>query len=207
MLNMNPKEEKFFDLFEQSARVTYETAVMLKELLNDLSDREEKVKAIKEKEHEGDQFQHEILKQLNLSFITPFDREDIYNIAKKMDDIVDFADATACRFVIFNISETNEYANKMGDLIVECSKEIIKLMEQLRIMRKSKSLKEIIIEVNRLEEEGDAIFRDALTALFTKDKDVISVIKWREIYDHFENTLDACEDVANIVEGVVMKNA
>lgn len=207
MLNMNPKEEKFFDLFEKSAKVTYETSIMLQELLNNFDSRDEKVKNIKEKEHEADQVQHEILRQLNLSFITPFDREDIYSIAKKMDDIVDFIDATACRFTMFDIKETNEYARRMGDLIVECSKQIITLMEQVRIMRKSKNLKDLIIEINRLEEEGDAAFRDAITNLFTSKSDVMNVIKWREIYDYFENTLDACEDVANIVEGVVMKNA
>lgn len=207
MLKIKPKEEKFFDLFKESAEISYETAKLFSELLYDLTDKEKKVKAIKEMEHKGDQKQHEILKQLNLTFITPFEREDIYMIARKMDDIIDFIDATSCRFVMFNITETNEYSRKMGDLILQSSKEIINIMKELPVMKKSKTLPEKIIEVNRIEEEGDAVFREAVSDLFKHNTEVLDVIKWREIYDHFENTLDACEDVANIIEGVVMKNA
>lgn len=207
MLKFKPKEEKFFDLFKESAEITYETAKLFSELLYDLTDKENKVKNIKEMEHKGDQKQHEILKQLNLTFITPFEREDIYMIAKKMDDIIDFIDATACRFVMFNVIETNDYSKKMGDLILQSTQEIINIMKELPVMKNSKILPEKIIEVNRIEEEGDAVFRDAVSDLFKHNIEVIDVIKWREIYDHFENCLDACEDVANIIEGVVMKNA
>lgn len=207
MLKIKPKEEKFFDLFEESAEITYKAAELFSDLINDLSDKENKVKAIKEMEHKGDQKQHEILKQLNLTFITPFEREDIYTIATKMDDIIDFIDATASRFVMFNVDEVNEFSKKMGDLILTSTKQLINLMKELRVMKKSKSLPEIIIEINKIEEDGDAVFRDAVTELFIKERPVLEVIKWREIYDHFENTLDSCEVVANIIEGVVMKNA
>ncbi len=168
---------------------------------------EEKNKVIKDIEHKGDKMQHEILKQLNKSFITPFDREDIYAIAKGLDDIIDHIEYCSSRFIMLNIDKPTEEAREMGILIAQCCEEVKNVMDEMKSMKNSKELSAKIIEVNRLEEVGDKLSRKAISDLFRSDKPVLEIIKWREIYEALENTMDACEDVANAVEGVVMKNA
>lgn len=207
MFKMNSKEDKFYNLFVETSKIIFDTATKLKNLMEDLTDSEEKLKIIKDMEHKGDQMQHNILEQLNKTFLTPFDREDIYVIAKDMDDVIDYIEASASRFIMFNVSEATEEAKELCDLIYKCSEELITVMEELRFMKSSKNLPKKIIEVNRLEEEGDRISRKAIKDLFRSEKPVIDIIKWREIYQFLEDTLDACEEVANAVEGVVMKNA
>lgn len=207
MFGKNSKEDIFYKMFVETSQIIFETAKMFKDYMNDLSDSESKLAVIKEMEHKGDQMQHEILKQLNKTFLTPFDREDIYMIAKNMDDIIDYMEASASRFVMFNVNEATLEAKQLCSLIYDSSVEIITLLEELKNMRTSKLLSEKIIEVNRLEEEGDRVSRKAIKDLFRSDIPVIEVIKWREIYQFLEDTLDACEDVANVIEGVVMKNA
>lgn len=207
MFNLSPKEDKFYDLFVSNAEIINESAKMLTTFVNDLSNSEEKVKGIKEMEHKGDKKVHEILKELNKTFITPFDREDIYMIAKEMDNIEDYIESTASRFVMFNVKEAKDEAKLLCNLIEECTETIIIIMKEFKMMSRSGLILENIIKVNKLEEDGDFITRNAIKDLFCDKEDVLDVIKWREIYQHFEETLDACEDVANLVEGVVMKNA
>ncbi|MFL0195983.1 DUF47 domain-containing protein [Clostridium sp. WILCCON 0269] len=207
MFTFTPKEDKFYDFFVQTANIAYKAAKMLLDFLNDLENSEENLKKIKEVEHEGDKKQHEILEQLNSTFITPFDREDIYVIAKDTDDIIDYIESTASRFVMFNVNKCTEEAVVLGKMIVDCCKELILIMEELKNMKNSKQLAKRIIEVNRIEEEGDVVSRKAIGDIFRINMEVIDVIKWREIYQCLEDTLDACEDLANVIEGVVMKNA
>ncbi|MCX8131123.1 MAG: DUF47 family protein [Clostridia bacterium] len=207
MFRISPKEEKFFDLFVETAENACKSAVMLEELMKNYIDIEKKVKAIEETEHECDQRVHVIMEQLNKSFITPIDREDIYLIAKELDNITDSIEATAHRFVMLNVNSITDEAKKLAELIVACTKELKGVMVEVKNMKKSNSLQKKIIEVNRLEDYGDTIFRNAVTNLFKNEKDPIEVIKWKEMYELLESTLDACEDVANIVEGVVMKHA
>lgn len=207
MFKLTPREDKFFDLFIASAKQINKAAVLLQEMIADLSSAQEKIKEIKEMERQGDQKLHEVFKQLNQSFITPLDREDIYGIGKEMDDIMDALESTASRFVMFNVTAATKEAKSMAELIVACTRELIQLMEELKLMNKSKKLTEKIIQINNLEEQGDALFREAITTLFQGQVPVLEVIKWREIYGRLEETLDACEDVANIVEGIVMKHA
>lgn len=207
MFSLAPKEDKFHDLFISTSEIILNSANFLNEFINDLDNSEENLKKMKEIEHEGDIKQHEILKQLNLSFITPFDREDIYAIAKDMDDIIDYIESASSRFVMLNVDHSTKEAEALSKMIVECSKQIIVLMKELKNMKKSKIIKDIIIEINRIEEQGDLVSRKAIKDLFRMDIPVIEVIKWREIYQYFENSLDACEDLANVVEGIVMKNA
>ncbi len=207
MFTLAPKEEKFFDMFIVSARTILKAAELFREMVNDLDDAETKFKRIKEMERRGDQQLHDIFEQLNRSFITPIDREDIYGIGKQMDDIADAIESTASRFVIFNISIASEDAKTIANLIVECTRELIALMEELKIMKKSNRLNEKIIEINRIEEECDALYRKAIRDLFDGRTPVMEIIKWKDIYERLEKSIDACEDVANIVEGVVMKYA
>lgn len=207
MFKGSKKEDKFYEHFNANAAVIHESAVMLKTYMDNLEDAEQGLKQIKDKEREGDQQVHDILNELNHTFITPFDREDIYAIAKEMDNIIDYIETTASRFVLFNVKEATKEAKQLTALIEKSTKELIILMENLKYMNKTSVVTEKIIEINRIEEEGDLLSRQALRNLFTSELPVLEIIKWREIYDHLENTLDACEDVANLIEGVVTKNA
>ncbi|MFL0246602.1 DUF47 domain-containing protein [Candidatus Clostridium stratigraminis] len=207
MSRLTPREDKFYDLFIDSAKTIHEASVMLVDLIKNYTNVENKVKNIEEMEHKGDKQVHDIMQQLNKTFITPFDREDIYAIAKQMDDIMDAIEATAHRFIMFNVGTIEQSAVVLTEMIENQCRELISLMEELKNMKKSKKLTEKIIEINRIEDEGDKIFRKAITALFNEQIPALHVIKWREIFDYIEQTLDACEDVANTVEGVVMKNA
>ena len=207
MFNLSPKDNMFFDYFIKYGEIATEGAEILKKLTNDLSDAEVKLREIEEVEHKGDKLLHDIMQALNKTFITPIDREDIYEIAKALDDIVDCIEATASRFIMFNVTETREYAKVLSDLILQSCMEVTKLMKAFKTMKKSQNIMASILEINRMEDQGDNDFRAAVRALFTSDVPTLEVIKWREIYEFLEQTLDACEDVSDIVEGVVMKHA
>jgi uncharacterized protein len=206
MFRKTPREEKFFDLFVETAESSCKAAVLLEELMKNYVDIEKKINNIEETEHECDTKVHNIMEQLNKSFITPIDREDIYSIAKELDNITDAIEATAHRFNMLNVTVIRDDAKLMAELIVACTKELKGVMVEMKNMKKSKELQKKIIEVNRIEDDGDNIFRSAVKNLFKNEKDAIEVIKWKEMYELLESTLDACEDVANIVEGVVMKH-
>jgi hypothetical protein len=202
-----PQEAKIFDMFIAFAHMIYKSAEYLKEMMENLNDADSQFKRIKEMERKGDQQLHAIFEQINSTFLTPIDREDIYGIGKQMDDIADNIEATASRFVIFNISMATEKSRAMGDLIVDCTGELIELMEELKVMKKSKKIMKKIIEINRIEEECDSLYRHAIRDLFSGQMPVLEIIKWKDIYERLEKSVDACEDVANIVEGVLMKYA
>lgn len=207
MFSLSPRDDKFFDLFIENAHAIYEAALLFQDYVKDTTCLDEKLAEIKDLERLCDSQQHNILNELNKTFITPFDREDIYSISKKMDDIVDFIEASASRFVMFNVTSVNSQVILLADLVTKCCENVIKMMEQFKHMQNNDKLTEIIIEINKIEEEGDLIFRKAVRQLFVEDIPVLDVIKWREIYQYVENTIDACESVANIIEGVAMKNA
>jgi hypothetical protein len=147
------------------------------------------------------------MKALNSSFITPIDREDIYNIAKEMDNIVDTIEEAANSFDLFLITEVRDEAKVMSRLILECIVELKVVVNEMRRMKKSKLLQEKIIEVNRIENEGDVIYRKAIKSLFENETPPLEVVKWKLIFEFLEESIDSCENVANILEGVVMKHA
>jgi uncharacterized protein Yka (UPF0111/DUF47 family) len=207
LFSFTPKEDKFYNLFIEDANIAYKAANLLVDFLYNLGDAEQNIENLKNIEHEGDKKQHEILKELNRTFITPFDREDIYSIAKGMDDIIDLIESTASRFVMLNVDVCTDEAKKLAGMILNCCSEIITIMEELKGMKATKKLSQKIIKVNGIEEKGDVISREAIKKIFRSNMKVIDIIKWREIYQYLEDTLDSCEDIANIVEGVVMKNA
>lgn len=206
MLRTTAKEEIFFDMFVNASKKSCQAAVLLDELVNHYVDVDEKIDAIEQIEHEGDLCVHDIMQQLNKSFITPIDREDINEIAKELDDITDAIEATAHRFRMLNVQVITDETRAMAKLIVACTAELYGVMTELRHMKTSKVLNKKIIEVNRIEDEGDDVYRNAITALFQGNPNPLDVIKYKEIYELLENSLDACEDVANIVEGIVMKH-
>ena len=207
MFKFRAKEASFFDLFAELAEATHNAANKLQNLTDNFTNIESQVKELEDLEHECDLRVHKILAQLNKSFITPIDREDIFLIAKEIDNITDAIESTAHRFLMLNITEIRKEAKMMVALIVQSTRELHALMSGLKNMKSRNAIQTKIIEVNRIEDEGDDIFRKAISELFASEPNPVEIIKWKEIFEYLENTLDACEDVANIVEGVIMKNS
>ena len=190
MLGLKKREEVFFDLFTETIEKGVEAGIKLNSLMEDFTNIAAKAEELKKIENECDNKVHKIMKTLKLpSFITPFDREDIYFIAKELDNIVDTIEEAANRFLIFNIKEVKEDALIMSRLIVDCIRELEKLIGELKNLKKSKALRHYIIEVNRIENEGDVVFRRAMEKLFTDETNAMEVIKWKEIYEFLENSL------------------
>jgi predicted phosphate transport protein (TIGR00153 family) len=201
-----PREEVFFPLFEESARNMVKAAQTLKELVDNWQDVEQKINEITELEHQGDTITHQIIAQLNRTFVTPFDREDIAELAHTLDDVTDFIHAASDAMLIYKVDPPSQRAKELAGIIVEGATEIGKAMPQLRHRSQLKQIFERCVELNRLENEADRVYRSALAELFSDARDVARVIQWREIYQHMESATDRCEDVANVLEGVAIKH-
>ena len=202
-----PRQVKFFELFEESARNMVKAAQLLKELVYSWEHVEEKVGEITELEHEGDTITHQIFAQLNRTFVTPFDREDIALLAHSLDDVTDFIQAAADAMLLYKVDRPGQSARELSDAIVLSASEVEKAVPQLRHRGELKKILERCVEINRLENVADDVFRSALGELFDNPTDITNVIKWREIYEHMESATDRCEDVANVLEGVALKHA
>jgi len=202
-----PREEKFFDLFEQSARNMVKAARVLKELVDVWEDVKGRVDEIAQMEAEGDTITHQIMARLNRTFVTPFDREDIVRLAQSLDDVIDFIDAAADAMLIYKIDHSTPRAKELADIIVQAAAEVERTIPQLR--RRAELMKVLpqCVEINRLENVADEVYRSAMAELFDESKDMAHVIKWREIYGHMESATDRCEDVSNVLEGVALKYA
>lgn len=207
MFGLKKKEDVFYTLFIDYARKIEIVGEKFLDLIENYENVEEKVEKIKVLETECDMYAHDILNKLNVAFITPFDREDIYNVTKQMDDIVDCIEEASNRFVVFDVKEIRKESMLMANLILQSTRELVVLFENLPDLKKNDLVKTQIIEVNRLENEGDVIYREALMKLFREDINPIELIKWKHIFEQIENSLDSCENVANIIEGVAMKYA
>jgi len=202
-----PKEEKFFGLFEESAQNMVKTALGLKDLVDNWENVEAKVAEIEELEHRGDTITHQIMAQLHRSFVTPFDREDIALLAHTMDDVTDFIQSAADHMLIYKVNHPDERAKELANIIVQATNEIEKAILRLKHRIELKEILKHCVEINRLENMADKVYRSALAELFENTADICQVIKWREIYEHMETATDRCEDVANVIEGVALKNA
>jgi predicted phosphate transport protein (TIGR00153 family) len=198
---------KFYELFEESAQNMVKAAHKLKDLVDTWENVGEKVGEITELEHEGDRITHQIMEQLHRTFVTPFDREDIAVLAHSLDDVTDFIHATADAMFIYKVDAPLQRAKELSDTIVEATTEVAKAIPELHHRRPLKPIIEHCVEINRLENVADDIFRAAMAELFSNTKDIAEVIKWREIYEHMESATDRCEDVANVLEGVALKHA
>ncbi len=205
--NLIPREAKFFDLFEQMAKTMVMAARELKKLVGTWEDVETKVALITEIEHEGDTTTHQIMYQLNRSFVTPFDREDITLLAHALDDVIDLIHAAADTMLLYKVKTPGQRAKELADIIVQITVVVEKAIPQLRQRTDIQEMLNFCVEINRLENVADKIFRSALTELFDNTTDIAEVIKWREIYQEMESATDKCEDVANVLEGVALKHA
>ena len=205
MLNkLIPRDEQFFDLFDEIARRLSTAAKLQKQLFSDPARIVEHVAAIKKVEHEADGLTHEVITKINKSFITPFDREDIHELASHLDDVIDLIDGTARRAVMFRVTTLREPAKKLADVICRAADA---LEQGVVAIKKAKVVIEKGQLVKALEEEGDAIYHAAVGKLFDGGEDPIEVMRWKELYDTMERTLDQCEDVANVLESIALKNA
>jgi len=206
-LRLIPREEKFFDLFVQQAENVLEGARQLKDLLENYTDLEQKRMLIEKTESNGDEIAHRIIEKLNTTFSTPMDREDIHALTSALDDILDLINGTAQRLHLYRVNNITPEAVKLANIILRATEETLALTQNLENMKQPKNMKARWIEVNRLENEGDAVSRAAIAGLFENETNPIEVIKWKELYEHLETATDKCEDAANIVEAVVLKNA
>ena len=204
LLNFLPREEQYFDLFIQMTLYISAAARELKEMLADKNhDFEEYAQRIKGLEHACDELTHTISTRLNKSFITPFDREDIYTMSTALDDIVDLIDDAARAIIIFDVREITNHARSFADVIVRMAEQ---LQEIVATLKKPKNVTQRLVEIHRLENEGDDIYHAAIAELFHDSHDALTVLKWKEVYEKLEAAVDRCENVANIIESVLIKH-
>jgi hypothetical protein len=202
-----PHEEKFFDLFEESAQNMVKAAQKLKEMVDTWEDVQEKANEITELEHQGDAVIHQIMAQLHRTFVTPLDREDIALLANALDNVTDFIQAAADAMLIYRVDRPSQRARELADIIVQATVEVDEAVPKLRHQTELKQVLSRCVEINRLENAADRVFRSALGELFDDTTDIAHIIKWREIYEQMEGATDRCEDVADILEGVALKHA
>jgi uncharacterized protein len=205
MFNFLPKEVRFYDYFEQQSQNILKAAALLDDLARNFADARAKTHLIKEVEHAGDLITHEIVRKLNTTFITPLDREDIHSLATRLDDVLDYIEAAAERLVVYRIKEPTSACRAFAEVIVKTAEAMDRAIRCLRTM--DPGFHEHAVEVNRLENTADNLLRDSLAALFDEQGDPIEVIKWKEIYETMEIVTDRCEDVANVIEGIILKMA
>jgi predicted phosphate transport protein (TIGR00153 family) len=204
-MRLIPRDTKFFDLFADMARNLGEGARLLKAILDDFKNVDARVQQLKDIEHRGDEMTHNVLTRLNQTFITPFDREDIYRLASSLDDVLDFVYAAGVRLIMYKITSAPPAASQLADIIIKQCDQLTQAM--VKLDKKNDQLLENCVEINRLENEADQISREAIGLLFDKEKDPISLIKLKELYEVLETATDKAEDAANVLEGVVLKSA
>ena len=199
-----PKDKVFFDLFNQAGQNTLRAARLLKEMLEQWPDEKGLQREILLAEQQGDKITHDIVQRVQTTFVTPIDGEDIYNLATQLDDIVDYIDETADFLGLYKIEAPMEQSLAMADVLVKSCEQLAAALEHLRGF---KDLEHYWIEIHRLENDGDRLYRDAVASLFANGIDPMVVIRWKDIFTVLERAVDACETAAHIIEGIVIKNA
>lgn len=202
-----PKEKSFFDFFEQHARLTVQGTSELIALVADGKNVEAKARRIADIEHETDVITHRCVEALHKTFITPIDRDSIHRLITRMDDIMDYVEAAAERIALYELTTMTQDVRDLADVLHRAAVEVEQACKHLRDLKNPTKILQLSIDINRLENEGDAILRRAVARLFREEKDPILVIKWKEIYENLEMATDRCEDVANIIEGVVLEHS
>ena len=208
MLSIFPKQEDFFALFRRQAALVRRGADLLQQMMErydhlDEAMREERARELKGVEHEADGVTHDLLAKLNRSFVTPLEREDIHDLASGLDDVLDAVEAIGTRMVLFKIPRTTPRATQLAAIVATAAAQLEEAVGQLRNTQK---LLPYTVEINRLENEADNVSRHAVADLFSGSHDLHDVMRWREIYGRLEGAADKCEDVANTIEAIVLKN-
>jgi predicted phosphate transport protein (TIGR00153 family) len=205
MIRLLPKEEKYFSLFNSLALQLGESARLLQTLFSDFDNRASYAERIKVVEHKCDEITHEIIKKLNQTFITPIDREDIHSLASGLDDIVDAIEYTAKRVILYHVAQSTEHARKMTDVMVRLTAHLQSAVGALG--NNGEQVLQDCIAIHTLENEGDTYHHQAVEKLFAEEQNPITIIKMKEIYEKLERMIDKAEDVANVLEAIVLKNA
>ncbi len=199
-----PKEERFYDDFVALAEEIRRGALILEEMLAPEQPLWDKADEIKEVEHKCDFLTHEIIQRLHRTFVTPLDREDIHSLARSLDDVMDAIDATAALVRLYQIDVVRTDVRELTRIIMASADQLVKA---LKALERRKGVAEPAVEINRLENEADRVHQIAVRRLFEEERDPIKIMKWKEILDFLEDATDRCEDVANVLEGVVVKHA
>jgi predicted phosphate transport protein (TIGR00153 family) len=202
-----PRDENFFGLFERHAALTVEGSKEMQRMVQGGQNTRVIAARIKEIEHETDVITHSCVERLHKTFITPFDRDDIHRLITRMDDVMDYIEAAAVAVSLYELTDMTAPARELADVLVRSTEAVAIAVAGLRNVKQSEAIIKACIEVNRLENEGDDILRNALATLFREATDPLLVLKWKEVYEALENATDRCEDVANIIEGVVLEHA
>jgi uncharacterized protein len=199
-----PRDREFFDLFEEAGGNIVRAAALLEQMLADYPDRSELARDILICEQEGDRITHDIIRRLNQTFVTPIDREDIHSLASALDDVVDFIEEVADYMGLYKIEAPMEQAQRQTQILHQAARQIAAAVPRLRGFE---DISHYTVEINRLENDGDRVTREAMGALFDNGIDPMVVIRWKDIYERLESAIDATEQVANILESVVIKNS
>jgi predicted phosphate transport protein (TIGR00153 family) len=199
-----PKDREFFDLFEEAGTNAVRAADLLDQMLRSFPERADLARDILICEQEGDRITHDIIHRLNQTFVTPIDREDILELASALDDITDFIEEVADYLGLYKIEAPMEQSQRLAHTLLQATRQIA---EALPRMRDFKDISHYTVEINRLENDGDRIVREAVASLFETGIDPMVVIRWKDIFERLEEAVDACERVANILEGIIIKNA
>jgi predicted phosphate transport protein (TIGR00153 family) len=199
-----PRDHEFFDLFEEAGGNILRAAGLLEEMLQDYPEKNQVSRDILICEQEGDRITHDIIRRLNQTFVTPIDREDIYALASALDDIVDFTEEVADYLGLYRIEAPFEQSQRMARVLHQAARQIDQALPRLRGFQ---DISHFTVEINRLENDGDRIVREAMAALFDDGIDPMVVIRWKDIYERLENAIDATERAANILEGITIKNS
>jgi uncharacterized protein len=206
-MRMIPKEEKFFDLFDELANKIEEGGALFLDMVEHYEYSERKIVKLKELENEADVITHKTYEKMHKTFLTPIDREDIYHLVNKMDSILDMIEASAARMSLYRVKIPAKEIIEQAKILNKSIKKVKYIVHAMRNMKNAKMIIDSCVEINTLENEGDIVMRMTMTRLFEQEKDPIELIKWKEIFERIEEAIDVCEDVANIVEGIVLKHA
>jgi uncharacterized protein len=206
-MRLFPKEEDFFAYFEELANKILEGSRFFLDMTQKRDYSAAKVAKLKEIEHEADVITHNTYEKMHKTFLTPIDREDIYALVNKMDSIMDVIEATGIRIHMYKVKNPDDEIIKQAQILSDAVTKIKEIIHGLRDMKNSKMILDGCVEINTLENAGDVVLRTIITNLFEKEQDAIELIKWKEIFERIEEAIDVCEDVSNIVEGIVLKHA
>lgn len=200
----SPRDREYFDLFEEAGRNAHKAADLLDQMLRGFPETKNLAREILICEQEGDRITHDIIQRLNQTFVTPIDREDILELASRIDDIVDYTEEVADYLGLYKIEAPMEQAQRLAHILFQSTRAIV---EAIPRMRDFKDISHYTVEVNRLENEADRVSREAIASLFDNGIDPMVVIRWKDLFERLEDAIDATEHVANVLEGIVIKNS
>jgi predicted phosphate transport protein (TIGR00153 family) len=204
MFSIIPREEKYFELFNEMAALINVAGQKLATLFDDIENAVRYAQELQTIEHQCDELTHDVLRRLNKSFITPIDREDIHALIITLDTVVDLMEGTAARIIMYGVKEATPAMRELARLLVETA---ASLGRSVAMLNSNDGMLDSLVEVHHLESQGDAIYRKAMTELFAESTDALGILKCKEIYEKLESAIDACEGAANVLENITLKNA